>query len=171
MSEAVLAEKVQSRWPIVTWTTALFAAYFCLVSALGHLGNPYQFVAAIRAYQLIPIAHQVGAEIVAIFLPFVHLTLAVCLITKYAQRSAFGVGFFLFFFYTLAQASVLARGLKAGCGCFGPSEDLIGVKSIALSLTCSLGCYIGLYSLRSQRPMSYRSGLPIKTIKVDQSDE
>lgn len=145
----VLFEK-DHRWPIVGWLIGLFVAYVLLASAIAHLGNPYQFLAAIRAYQLIPVLPQAGAELGATLLPFLHVTLAVCLITRCAPRSAFCVGVFLFLFYAVAQTTALARGLKVGCGCFGPSEDLIGVRSIGLAIASSLACAFGYWALRSQ---------------------
>jgi hypothetical protein len=140
--------------PLVVWLTGLLVAYLLLASSIAHLGNPYQFLAAIRAYQLIPTLPQTGAELVAIFLPFLHVTLAICLIGRVAQRSAFAVGFLMFLVYTIAQSSVYARGIKVGCGCFGPSEELIGVKSIGLAAASCAVCLFGWWMSRDREPLT-----------------
>jgi hypothetical protein len=138
-------------------------AYALLASAIAHLGNPYQFLAAIRAYQLIP---QTGSELAAVFSPFLHVTLALCLISGYAQRPAFCIGFFLFLIYAVAQSTALARGLKVGCGCFGPSEELIGVRSIGLAIVLCLVCLLGCWVSRSECRKSIPSG-PSATVGAD----
>lgn len=145
---------------IICWLTGLLIAYMLIISSMAHLGNPYQFLAAIRAYRLIPLLPQTIAETAAVFLPFLHVTLAVCLITRYAQRSAFCVGFLLFLFYTIAQTTTYVRGIKVGCGCFGPSEELIGAKSIGLAATSCLVCLFGCWISRFQGRKSIPSNPP-----------
>jgi hypothetical protein len=142
---------------VVCGFTSLAVAFVLLVAAITHLGNPYQFLASIRQYQLLP---ERAAEAAAVVLPFLHVTLALSLIARYAQVAAFRIGTYLFAIYTVAQISALVRGLKVGCGCFGPSEDLIGPKSIALATGMCLACGLGWWLSRSIRPEPGRFDQP-----------
>jgi hypothetical protein len=136
-------QSYESRHPLASWLSGLVIAYLLLISAIAHIGNPYQFLAAIRSYQLSPLVPELGMELAAIVLPFLHLALALCLITGHAQREALRISGLLFLFYAIIQTTAWARGLQVNCGCFGPSEELIGIKSIGLALGASLICLFG----------------------------
>jgi len=132
----------------VRWAVGLLIAFLLLASAITHLGNPYQFLSSIYSYDLVP---RLVAELLAATLPFLHIALAICLISGLAQRSVFGIGSLLFLLYTVVQTTTLFRGLEVDCGCFTNSEvSPIDVKSIGLAAVCALVSLIGWSS--SARP-------------------
>lgn len=136
----------------ISWLVGLVVAYVLLMSAIPHIRNPYAFLATVRSYGLLP---RRGAETVALVLPFLHLTVALCLIGRQAQAAAFRVGAALFATYAGAQATTLARGMKLDCGCFagfGAQEAprLIGAGSISLAAGLSLVCLLGCWTASAQ---------------------
>ena len=137
----------------VNWLFALGVAYLLLMSAISHINNPYVFLDTVLSYQLLPLT---AAEAVAAFLPFLHITLSICLITEDARRSAFGVCVFLFAVYATAQSLTLLQGLKVDCGCFSgfgvaEEDDTIGAYSIGMSLGCALLSVLGVWATRATK--------------------
>lgn len=126
----------------VPWLIGLVVACPLLVSALAHLQNPYRFLDAIYNYQLVP---RTVAELLAEFLPFLHLTIALCLIAGIARAAAFGVGSVLFLTYTCAQLAVLMRRMTVDCGCWGPTATArpVGASSVSLALGAFVVCFLG----------------------------
>jgi|GEM_PF-1032964 len=117
-------------------------AYLLISSAVSHIGNPYAFLSTIHSYELLP---RPLAELLAMGLPFCHLTIAVCLVSNKFRNPGFLSGILLFAVYSLAQSIVFFRGLKIDCGCFGSYQESqsIGIKSIGLAVAASLVCLLG----------------------------
>jgi len=104
-------------------------------------------VEAIEAYDLLPPAL---ARVAGRVLPCVELAVGLgILIDPLFQPAAIAAATLLAGFL-LAQLSVLARGLKVGCGCFGPGDaesDPVGPATVArtASLLLMLGAVSALY--------------------------
>jgi hypothetical protein len=139
----------QGRWhSFFEWICGLIVAYLLLVSAIPHLNNPYHFLASIYEYRLVP---RLGAEALAMFLPFLHILIAFCLITRFQIRTAFTTGLILFLSYITAQILALLHGEPIACGCFesfgaNAKEHLVGTRSILLAAIAGLICLAALYS-------------------------
>jgi methylamine utilization protein MauE len=138
---------------LTAWLAGLLVACALLTSAYAHLQNPYRFLEAIYGYRLLPRA---VAELLAAVLPFLHITLALCLIAGYWLTAAFRIGTVLFLVYMLAQTSVLARQMRADCGCFGSSATSrpIGLGSVMLAAGILLCCLLGLWYSRQNESSS-----------------
>lgn len=137
-----------SRLPTnIAWLCGLFIAYLLLASAIAHLDNPYQFLTRIRGYRLMP---QLGAEILAGSLPFLHITIALALIVGLFRITALGVASFLFLIYGIAQATTVVRGIEVSCGCFGASDEasLIGIRSVGLAAGACAICLVAMWLSR-----------------------
>lgn len=127
------------------WILGLVIATLLLSSSIKHLQNPYQFLDSIYAYRILP---RLGTEIAAAILPFVHIAISICLIARWHQSSAFGLGCFLFLLYAGAQISTIVRGIEIDCGCFSgfqsaDTEEPIGLKSVSLPVVSALLCFLG----------------------------
>lgn len=101
---------------------ALLAARLIAAGALllaGYVkmrGGPVAFMLSIDSLELIPQALIAPA---AYFLPWFEIILGITLILGVWTRESGALAFGLFAVFTLALASVLLRGMKVDCGCFG----------------------------------------------------
>ena len=99
-----------------------------IVSGLLHLQNiPAHFV-AIANYRILPIE---GSQILAFVLPGLHVIVGVALLLNEFRLPCFIVSAGLAGIYLVAQLSVLLRGLRIDCGCFGTiGESTIGFSTV-----------------------------------------
>lgn len=112
-----------------------------IYSSIGHLENPYAFLASIRAYQILS---RELALLAAAVLPHVELSLgiAMLLFPKF-NRTVFPICIVLFGCFSTAQILALWRGLDISCGCFKslPEEPIswvsIGFTSSLFGLACT----------------------------------
>ena len=129
-------------------------AYLLTLSGVSHLNNPYQFLAAIYDYRLLPGGL---AKAAAFLLPFVHLALACALVVRQVPQ-VFMLSAGLFTLYAIAQILALSRGLKIDCGCFGgihasAEAPLIGAKSIGLAVVSAGVSLVGFWAaIRAHQP-------------------
>lgn len=133
---------------VVSWASALFVSCLLVSSAITHLANPYAYLDAVERYRLLPI---VFAEVLASFLPFVHIAVSVLLVAGQSRCAAFRAGSILFGIYTVAQVTVLARGMEIACGCFSGAAsnmELIGTRSVALAVLALTACLLGELCVR-----------------------
>jgi Methylamine utilisation protein MauE len=104
------------------------AAVALLLGAAGgaKLRNLTRFTAVLEAYDVMPTAL---AWIVAVVLPFIELTLAVCLLVNITRPSAAVAAACLLFIYGAGIAVNLVRGrrdLDCGCEGFGRRRSIAG---------------------------------------------
>lgn len=108
---------------------ALGLALILLRSAFAHLGNPYYFLSTVYSYQ------QTGIELgkgVAAILPFLQMTVAVCLLLRWWLGPAYLMAALMFTIFFGAQVLALRKGLDLSCGCFGAADSLhVGAKTLA----------------------------------------
>jgi hypothetical protein len=128
----------------------LAVSYLLLLSAIAHLNNPYVFLASIYEYRLVP---RIGVEVLAMLLPFLHITIALCLIAGHRPSTMFTAASALFATYAGAQVIALLRGMEIDCGCFkgfsgAPAEHAIGWQTIGLALLGLLLSVVGWSSSR-----------------------
>lgn len=111
---------------IVTW---IFGLTF-LIAGFPHWSNPYYFLGSVYAYKLVEPG--IG-QMVAMSLPIIQLTLALCFLTRTFLDASHLVTLFLLLCFATVQTSATIRGLDISCGCFGPgSESQIGWGSLSL---------------------------------------
>ena len=109
-----------------------------IASGLLHLQNvPGHFV-AIANYRILPI--YVG-QLLAFVLPCLHVVVGVALILNEFNYLCYFVSAVLAGIYLAAQLSVLFRGMRIDCGCFGTiANSTIGVETIVRTSVLFLIC-------------------------------
>jgi len=80
------------------------------------VGDPEASVAAVRAYQLLPMGL---ADTVGRVLPMLEIVVGVCLIVGLLTRVFGGLSALMQLAFIIGIASVWARGIEINCGCFG----------------------------------------------------
>ncbi|WP_244931984.1 MauE/DoxX family redox-associated membrane protein [Nocardioides sp. W7] len=80
------------------------------------LGDSYQSVEAVRAYELLP---ESLVEPVGYLLPVLEVVVGVALVLGVLTRGAAVLSALLFVVFIIGIASAWARGLQIDCGCFG----------------------------------------------------
>lgn len=114
----------------------LVVAGVLLHSAVSHFLNPYAFLASIYQYELT--GQNVG-KVVAATIPFVEVTVALCLLAQVMTDGAWYVATALFAVFAGVQGSVLWRGLDIACGCFGPLESqMVSYRSLTFVMVLLL---------------------------------
>lgn len=110
------------------WLGSLFA----YTGALKLLASPEENVRAVQAYRLVAPGI---ARVVGLIIPYAELiTGASILLTPTdlpiatLAAVAFGMAF------TFAAASVMVRGVEAGCGCAGRASERVGFRTLARAI-------------------------------------
>jgi uncharacterized membrane protein YphA (DoxX/SURF4 family) len=104
------------------------------------LARPYDLLTTIYQYQAV--GPRTGTLLAAV-LPFLELMLGVALVCGVLALGASFLASVLFLMFTIGQASALARGISADCGCFGAGEQ-VGALSLLRTaglFLCSLLCF------------------------------
>jgi Methylamine utilisation protein MauE len=117
-------------------------AVFWLRSGLAHVTNSYYFLSSVYSYEIVGPALGIA---VAVGLPALQLVLAGALLARRFLGGALLLSAGLLIVFAAVQVSALVRGLKIGCGCFGPTERPIGGESLAttsLLLVCAVSAFL-----------------------------
>jgi putative oxidoreductase len=85
-----------------------------LYAGLSKISQPYQFAAAIQAYQLLP---QFLVGLTAVFIPWVETVSAISLLVNRKPRSALLLFLFLLALFLGIIIFTMVRGLDIDCGC------------------------------------------------------
>ncbi|WP_244962985.1 MauE/DoxX family redox-associated membrane protein [Nocardioides dongkuii] len=80
------------------------------------LGEPYESVQAVRAYDLLP---EALVEPIGYLLPVLEVVVGLALVAGLLTRGAAAISALLFVAFIIGIASAWARGLEIDCGCFG----------------------------------------------------
>ena len=114
-----------------------------LLSSLLKLARPYDFLGNLYEYELV--GPNIGI-LIAIILPWLELVVSLCLLGGILTRAASFMVTVLAAIFVFAQISVLHRGLKITCGCFGsPTVDPVNLitvgRTAALFLLGAFGVF------------------------------
>ena len=110
--------------PVLSWAFGVVL----LVSSIPHWANPYYFLGAVYAYDLV--GPGVG-QIIAMVLPALQFIVAVCLISRTWLDAAHLIALVMFGCFLTVQSLAHFRDLEISCGCFGPCHETpIGVDSL-----------------------------------------
>ena len=118
----------------VEWILRLLVGGIFVWSGSAHLANPYYFLSTVYQYELT--SAPVGM-LIASYLPFLELLLAVCLLSGICRRPTWILTTLLLITFASVQGSALSRGLLISCGCFGPEINR-PVDVTSLSFTSGL---------------------------------
>lgn len=133
-----------------------------LLAGAGQLTRaPLTFALSIQSFRLLPDG---AVPLVAYYLPWLELTLAVPLLLGLWSRQSAALATALLTGFTLALASVLWRGLDVDCGCFGGLFGESTVSTLSLlrnSLFIVAGACVALWgggalALRPEHPPTDR---------------
>lgn len=105
---------------ITFWMAALILAATFFVGT-SKIANPADFAETVYRFQLMP---EVFVNLVAIYLPWVEVVSAVCLLfVPRFRTAALWILLLLLIGFTIGIGINLARGADFGCGCFGRNDD------------------------------------------------
>lgn len=126
----------------VMFSLRIIGAIIFLAAACHKLFDIARSIETVRSYALLPSA---VAPIAGIILPCVELAIGVGLLFESFFLTATAVAAILLFLFLLAQLSILARGLKIGCGCFGSGDaEADPVRLATLARTGSILLLFGI---------------------------
>src|SRR5690606_9200985 len=94
----------------------LIAGGALLVAAFMKLKDPSNLMLSMEAFELLPVA---VVPFLSFFLPWLELIVGLTLIYGYWSRPSAALASGLYIVFSLALASVIWRGMKVDCGCFG----------------------------------------------------
>lgn len=100
------------RW-LVFGARLLLGVVF-LYAGLSKISQPYQFAAAIQAYQLLP---ELLVGLAAVLIPWIEAVSAIALLWSRTSRSALLMFMILLAVFALVIVITLSRGLDIDCGC------------------------------------------------------
>ena len=86
-----------------------------IYSSLDKIQNPHLFGAAVRSYELLPLA---VTNLFGLFVAWGELLAGIMLLLGVRTRSAAGAIFILLVMFTVAIITTLIRGIAIDCGCF-----------------------------------------------------
>jgi uncharacterized membrane protein YphA (DoxX/SURF4 family) len=98
----------------LVFAARLILAGVFLYTGLSKIGEPYQFAAAIQAYQLLP---QFLVGLAAVLIPWIETVSAVALLLGRKPRSALLPLIFLMAIFIVIIMLTMFRGLDIDCGC------------------------------------------------------
>jgi hypothetical protein len=104
---------------------------------------PFDFLGDIYSYQ---IAGAKMGVLIAMIIPFLELLVGVCLLLRIAVSGSLIVAVLLCSIFSLAQASVLLRGLSIDCGCFGNASSGVVTYGTLVRVLVMLGTSIFAYA-------------------------
>ncbi|WOO43253.1 MauE/DoxX family redox-associated membrane protein [Rubellicoccus peritrichatus] len=104
---------------VTLWSLRIVMAGLFLYAGAIKVMSPGAFLADIESYRILPYQPSL---IVALYLPFLEIALAIALlIPRWSRPSALILSAMLFVFL-VAIISAWMRGLDISCGCFGKQE-------------------------------------------------
>jgi len=168
MSETVAAEAAtgttivasSTTWTRIArefdWVARLVVGGIFVWSGASHLANPYYFLSTVYQYELT--SAPIGA-LIASYIPFLELVLAVCLLGGLCRRPTWIVTSALLLTFVAVQGSALARGLRISCGCFGPEINR-PVDATSISFTAVLAVVSICSAVVACRVSAPRAGKP-----------
>ncbi len=109
-----------------------------LYAGVTKIGHPYEFAAAVQAYQLLP---QFLVGLAAVVIPWLETVCALALLFGYKPRSALFTFMLLLVFFLAIIGLTMSRGLDIDCGCGLLASRRIGwwvlIEDFALLLLIS----------------------------------
>jgi uncharacterized membrane protein YphA (DoxX/SURF4 family) len=144
----------------VLFSGRLIAGGLLLLGGFSKIAlGPASFLKIVKAYRLLP---DRGARVVAVALPPIELGIGLFLVVGAFARLGSLLGVIVLVVVTSAAITVLARGLRAPCGCLGDFKSMVTWKIVLRN-----GLLIGLLApgivLGSSSP-SFVSGPPAGSV-------
>jgi len=129
--------------PVFALICRLTLAIIFLYAGMGKIINPDSFAVAIYNYRLLP---DYAINFVAVFLPWLEIIIALCLICGINIKGASSLSSLLFLIFAVALTINLVRGLDISCGCFGSSSGNINWFYLIRDLSlCCMSVFVFVY--------------------------
>jgi uncharacterized membrane protein YphA (DoxX/SURF4 family) len=116
-------------------TARLLLGVVFIWSSFGKLQYPHDFLSTIYSYGVV--GSKIGL-LMAVLLPWLEMLVGVCLFAGIWLGSSSFIAAMLLAMYLAAQAIVLWRGLRVGCGCFTVFEHESEVSWLTIMRTSIL---------------------------------
>ncbi|MGQ0601070.1 MAG: MauE/DoxX family redox-associated membrane protein [Anaerolineales bacterium] len=129
--------------------SAMVISAVLLFSGIVHAAQPYYFIHTVSSYRLLPAS---VSGVLGLWLPYLQIVLAIYIGLGIAEKVALWIAASVFMAYTIAQLSVLARGMEIDCGCFGFVSTTVSVTSVAIPLLLIGVCILALAGVKSPSP-------------------
>ncbi len=114
--------------------------------------GPYDFAVIMANFQILP---AILVPLFSVALLGAETLLGIGLIIGVWQKQIVWLTVILFFTFSTAMTSALARGLNTNCGCFGDKSSTVGLKTLVIDDLIPLGLSVILlllsYKIASQR--------------------
>lgn len=129
-----------------------------IYSSITKIMHPYEFLSQIYNYEL---TGPISGVFTAIGVTAFELMCGLCLVTGLQVGGAITGGVLLFSIFTVAQASVIFRGLSISCGCFSPASEnaeLIGYATLIrtlILLVLSTATLIRVIGIRDEKSILF----------------
>lgn len=133
-------------------TFGLLLALVFARSSTAHVASPYAFLDAISGYQMLD---RSSAVIVAAFVPFLQMALAVTLVFHWWPATSYALATFCFLIFLSVQAIAVYRGLDISCGCFGTAASVrVGRSTMIFTAICAVVSMFGwiIHWWQSRKP-------------------
>ena len=146
---------------LVSNVLAMIVAAILLSTGLIHAAQPYYFIHSIASYRLLPVT---ALGLFGLWLPYIQIVVAFCIGLRIVDRTALALAAVLFMAFTIAQITVILRGLNIDCGCFGFVAYTVTPTSALLPLVlclCSVVALIGSRSHQHTAQEDRRAHLPV----------
>ncbi len=118
------------RWMVIVGLAAVLAW-----SGLAKVADPVAFVSAIRGFRIVDGG---AAWVLAYYLPWLELVIAVALLVPRYARGAMLLALVLFVGFAVLWGVTLVRGLDPQCGCFGSGGEASTVSSLMRAIGLAL---------------------------------
>jgi len=128
-------------------TLTVLAGCFFVFSGLLHASNPYFFMHSVASYRIVP---ESIVGMIGLFLPHLLIVVGVCLCFDWMIETVLPVALVIAVVFIAAQLTVLVRGMKIDCGCFGSTVSPVSVRSLMPSLFITAVCLLRLFLYQSQ---------------------
>lgn len=126
----------------IAWIIQLAIAATLLWAGVIKLRHPFDFLASVYQYELV--SPQIG-QILAVAIPWTETVVGILLASDLYTDGALICAAALFAVFSIAEASVLVRGLKISCGCFGSvASAQVNYSSFALAATLFVASVIDI---------------------------
>jgi uncharacterized membrane protein YphA (DoxX/SURF4 family) len=143
VSESLRDRVAAMNWPVIRPWIGLVARLLLGVvwiwSSLSKLGNPRQFVQAVRAYDVTP---EWLSKAIGYGLPVLEFCLGVVLIVGIMVRISAIVSGLLLVVFLIGLIEAAVRGLQLTCGCFGGGGTTDGGTTYTLDILRDIGLMI-----------------------------